>query len=293
MSSARVIDFEEINPTSTFPFTDTPPGGLVELELFGGTLSRGVGRFDIVDNVDTNTKPPEYGQNSLDPFFIEDTTPFRFDIDSGTGERDFFFANTVSITAGDYGGDADTIVLQAFSDTDVLLGEATATLPGGGTDFTSTTLTVTSQYGEQISYIKFIGGNTENPNTVYYDNITLTYVPTENELTNSNPYWNGDIEEVTDELVDNLLIDALTGKGEKFVYLIPSGGDNDLEPTTQFQRENRDEATTQATEAYKIGSKEWIEQVQNYLDENYPAVAPLFGAAQLTGISWNLFIAAI
>lgn len=94
-------------------------------------------RFDVVTNIGEQTKPSEFGERSLDPFFIqEDTTPFKFDIDSGTGERDFFLANTVSITVGDYGEDEDKIVLQAFSNTDVLLGEATATLPASETDFT-------------------------------------------------------------------------------------------------------------------------------------------------------------
>lgn len=122
----------------------------------------------------------------------------------------------------------------------------------------------------------------------------MTYVPTENELKTSNPYWNRNIEAIADEIVKQIFKDALTGKGEKFAYLIPSGGNSTQEPITPYQRENRDETTTKATEALKIGSKEWIEQVQNYLNENNRVAAELFDLYKQTkGLSWNIFIAAL
>ena len=220
MPIATVIDFENVEATVIPPF-EFRPGGLVD--LFGGRLNRGVTRFDIVTNIGEQTKPSEFGQHSLDPFFFQqDITPFRYDLNTEEGELARGIYNTVSITVGDYGDDADTIILQAFSDTDVLLGETTATLPAGGTDFTSTTLTVTSQFGEEIDYIKFIGGSPEYPNSVFYDNITLSYVPTENEQSSSNPYWNG----IGIEVAKEILKDALNGQGEHFVHLVSRGNDS-------------------------------------------------------------------
>jgi hypothetical protein len=166
-----VVDFENVDPTNR-------TGKLNELKLDIGVLTRQETGFDIIANVDRQEKSPEFGQHSLDPFAFETTnTTFTLKLN----ER--ISANTVSIEMGDYGDDSlDNLLLQAFDEKGVLIGEAKGTLPADGTEqiFTSTKLTLTTNNGEPIHSIKFIGGTENFPNSVFYDNMTLSNTPSPN-----------------------------------------------------------------------------------------------------------------
>ncbi|MEC4816469.1 MAG: calcium-binding protein [Scytonema sp. PMC 1069.18] len=289
----RIIDFESVDPTVIPPF-ESRPGSLIE--LFGGTLTRGGSRFDIMGNIGDQAKPPEFGNYSLDPFFAEnDATPFKYELGNNSSERGSFFTNTVSITVGDYGVDEDTVTLQAFDAKNTLIGTDIKTLPGGGENFTSVTLTVSTVDGAQISYIQFAGGSSEYPNSVFYDNITFTYVPTEYELSQSNPYWNWNVDEVVNKLLEELFAEALNGRGSNFVYLIGEGeSSKEKPPITPYAKQYRDEYTTNATESLKEGSEEWLDAIQKYLDEKYPLQGTLFRTYRESGgLSFKIFIAMI
>jgi Ca2+-binding RTX toxin-like protein len=169
----QVVTFETQDATFKPPLT-REPGQLVELDLTSnalnrqGKLSRGGVPFDIITNEKISgglTKPLDFGTRSIDPFFnYQDNTPFRFEFDVGG-------IKSVGLQVGDYGDDADRIVLKAFSEDGALLGEDIANLRGGGRAFTETSLVVDSQTGADIAYIEFIGGSTQFPNSVFYDNI--------------------------------------------------------------------------------------------------------------------------
>lgn len=205
-----VIGFEDLSATVIPPFV-ARPGALIERK----DIKRGVppidvltSRFDIVANIGEQAKPPEFGQRSLDPYFDQqDATPFTFDL--GIGERGYL-ANTISITMGDYGEDADNLSIQLFDDEWRLIGSNIGALAEGGTSFTSTSLTADSIEGKRIRYVRFIGGSAEFPNSVFYDNITIVYTPTAEDL-NRNPYWGKNVGQA---VAEQLLEDAFNGRGK-------------------------------------------------------------------------------
>jgi hypothetical protein len=165
------FDFEGLAATAP------PPGGaLASLVLTepGLTLTltrEGGQRFDIFNNA-LSPFPASYGTRSLDPFSgVTSPTAIIGTFSSAV--------DGVSIDLGDFGDDADNLLLEAFSGlggTGTLLASATGTLPGGGFAFTGTTLSVTAT---GISSIRFIGGLPPGANSVFYDNITanVTAVP--------------------------------------------------------------------------------------------------------------------
>jgi len=78
---------------------------------------------------------------------------------------------------GDFGNDADVTTLEAYSGlggTGILKDTATASLAGGGASFTFVNLSLPNA---QIHSIRFIGGSPNYPNSVLYDNITVTLAP--------------------------------------------------------------------------------------------------------------------
>ena len=135
------------------------------------TLTReGNGRFDIFNNDAEPNFPQAWGARSLAPFSAANTA---------------FVANfsqavsAVSIEMGDFGQDEDVPLIQAFSGlngTGTLLGTASSTLAGGTVGFTSVTLSV--PFGGILS-VRFIGGSPGFPNSVLYDNINVTFGPTQ------------------------------------------------------------------------------------------------------------------
>lgn len=113
-AKADVVTFDLENQIATFisPPALGRPGALTSLTITnsGVTLSitrEGGSPFDIVSNTGNQaSKPAGWGVNSLDPF-IEPTTPWIFDLSQP--------ASAFSLELGDYGEDADTWTLQAFS----------------------------------------------------------------------------------------------------------------------------------------------------------------------------------
>lgn len=175
-----VFDFEDQPQTG---FSD---GALTSLTLTSGGLTVTITRpgspnqFDIYDpnDIGNPTFPASWGARSISPWFSNDDTAFVATFDRPV--------QSVSIDMGDFGQDADDLLLEAFGDVDgggALIDIAEFTLPGGAdvTDFTQATLTVTA-LSPQIRSIRFIGG-TESfdtpfgtfsiPNSVYYDNLSV------------------------------------------------------------------------------------------------------------------------
>jgi hypothetical protein len=171
-ASTVTFDFEDQAATA-IPISGVRTGALTSLTytLSGLTLqiTRPGGKFDIVQDILGQAKPVSWGAKSLDPFAqaMQATTfvvNFSLPVDS------------VSIMMGDYGDDPnDALILKAFSGLNAsgtALASATDTLPLGGTNFDYRTLTV-SVAG--INSISFIGGTQYFPNSVFYDNITVTF----------------------------------------------------------------------------------------------------------------------
>lgn len=161
------FNFEQLDPTG-------PGHHLTSLTLTQGGLTMTLtresnGSFDIFNNNNEPNPPPQaWGARSLAPTTIENTA---------------FIANfsqplfSVSIDMGDYGNDEDMPLLQAYSGfnmTGDLMGSASATLPGGVVSFTFVNLLLPT---DGIRSIRFIGGSTAYPNSVLYDNITVTFAP--------------------------------------------------------------------------------------------------------------------
>ncbi|AFZ36922.1 hypothetical protein Sta7437_3419 [Stanieria cyanosphaera PCC 7437] len=168
MFGLTVVDFENIEST----VTTTRTGKLTELKLDIGVLKRGTTGFDIINNTEKQAKPLEFEQHSLDPFaFATSNTPFTLEL------NDNLSVNTVSITMGDYGDDfSDNLIIQAFDEQGVLIGEVEGTLLTDGIKFTSKTLTLTTDE-KLIHSLKFIGGTDKFPNSVFYDNLSVSYTP--------------------------------------------------------------------------------------------------------------------
>lgn len=168
-----VFDFEDE------PFTFNPPedrpGALSSLVMTKGgitiTITRQSGvAFDLVQNIPPQAKPASWGNISLDPFF---------NIANGNIFRATFSVpvSFVSIDAGDYGADTDNFLLEAFSgpnSTGTLLDSDTFVLEPDGTNFTFDTGSVSA---EGIRSIQFVGGSTDAPHSMFYDNITVLTGP--------------------------------------------------------------------------------------------------------------------
>ena len=77
---------------------------------------------------------------------------------------------------GDYGEDTDTLILEAYSElggTGTLLASSTFVLTPGSS-FSFSTLSVAAS---GIRSVRFIGGSPDFPNSVFYDNLTVTNQP--------------------------------------------------------------------------------------------------------------------
>jgi hypothetical protein len=77
---------------------------------------------------------------------------------------------------GDYGEDTDTLILEAYSElggTGTLLASSTFVLPPGSS-FSFSTISVAA---DGIRSVRFIGGSPTSPNSVFYDNLTVTTHP--------------------------------------------------------------------------------------------------------------------
>jgi len=159
------FNFEPLAPTSGGALTSLT---LTESGLTVTLTRESNGRFDIFNNNAEPTFPGTWGARSLAPF---------------TSANAAFIANfsqpvsSISIEMGDFGQDADVPLVQAYSDfnaTGTLMGIVSANLPGGGTSFTFAGLSLPAT---GIRSIRFIGGSNDYPNSVLYDNLTVTFGP--------------------------------------------------------------------------------------------------------------------
>ncbi len=163
------FDFEDQNLTFIPP--PPRPGALTTLIMSRSTLvaflaRENFERFDVVFNVGFQAKPPQFGSRSLDPFFDTGGGPFVVGFSQPV--------DSVSIDMGDYGGDTDTLTLEALEvGTLAVIGVASGTLPPIGNLFTFSTLTVTAP--GRILAVRFNGGSSTLLNSVFYDNLRVTF----------------------------------------------------------------------------------------------------------------------
>lgn len=173
---AQDFDFEDQTATFNSPPRSSRPGTLTSLEMTkdGETLTitrNGGVAFDIVSNTSNQSgKPTSYGTKSLDPFY-----------NISSGNDAYFIGNfstavdSISLDFGDYGGDADTVTLNAYSGADgtgTLLASVSASVPGNSTfNFTTNSLALTAGGIESFTLASTSSNNL--PNSLFYDNITV------------------------------------------------------------------------------------------------------------------------
>ena len=161
--------------TTNFNFETLAPttgGSLTSVALTQGgltmTLTRPTGTFDIINTTGFGF-PVSWGTRALDPFAsFSSATVFN---------ANFSLAlSSVSIDMGDFTpSDLDTATLTAYSGLDgtgSIVGTSSITCCDAGSGFVFVTPTVT---GAGIRSIRFIGGSPAFPNSLYYDNINVTF----------------------------------------------------------------------------------------------------------------------
>jgi hypothetical protein len=156
-AAAATINFDFEATAATYFGVGARPGALTTLALSASgltmTLTRPGSAFDIVENTGGQAgKPASFGLHSLDPFFAETSnTPFIANFSAPIFSASFDF--------GDYGGDTpDILTVRAFSGLNGT-GSLIQTLTGGPNPVLS---------------LVFIGGTSDFPNSVFYDNITVS-----------------------------------------------------------------------------------------------------------------------
>lgn len=133
------------------------------------TVTRPGSAFDFVDTSSFLgvSFPASWGGRCLDPFTASaSNTPFVVNFSAA--------ARGVSVEYGDFGEDPDAFTLRAFSGADgtgTLLATATGTLGIGSLP----TFDTASVSAGGILSIVMIGGSADYPNSVYYDNLTVTF----------------------------------------------------------------------------------------------------------------------
>lgn len=171
-ADTTTFNFESETATA-IPVTGVRTGALSALSITvsGLTLqvTRPGGKFDIVQNTGPQAKPASWGSKSLDPFVQQtQATPFVINFS--------IVVTNVSVVMGDYGDDpGDVLVLKAFSGLDAsgsTLASTSGTLPLGDSTFDFRTLSVAAN---GIRSISLIGGSTFFPQSVFYDNITVSF----------------------------------------------------------------------------------------------------------------------
>lgn len=171
------FDFEAQTPTWNHPL-GSRPGALNALMLteagLTATVTReGNRRFDVVRNVVApadQLKASAFGLSSLDPFFDFKAGAFLIDFSTPIAKA--------SVEMGDYGGDTDTLLLQAYSGagaTGMLLASQSLLLAGGGDTYSFLTLSVASD--APIASLRLIGGVKNFGNSVFYDNLQVESIP--------------------------------------------------------------------------------------------------------------------
>src|SRR5436190_17635295 len=151
------FDFEDQAATA-------PPhnGALTSLPMTRSGVTLDITRppaapFDVLANF--SSMPSTWGSRSLDPF-AQPTGP-AFVVNSSTPATGF------QVMMGDFGDDADTLTLQAFSGpnaTGTLLASNSKATAAGGSTFSHVTFGVQAP---GFNSIRMIGGSSGFPNSVY------------------------------------------------------------------------------------------------------------------------------
>lgn len=141
--------------TTTIDFNGfAPDTDLTGVDLGGVSITSGSAI------IETNLVPNNSIGIKTEPF--TNLSLFRADFSS--------LVSAVSVDIGDFGGDEDNLVLEAFDASDALLASMFATLPIG----TNAMITL-SVSAANISYVLFGSSLTDEfPNSVYADNLVFT-----------------------------------------------------------------------------------------------------------------------
>ena len=178
-AQAQTFDFESSTATFISPPQNSRPGALTSLAITNGGLTftlfrQNNERFDIVENTGNQAgKPNSYGVNSVDPFFAPGTNGFIANFSSPL--------QSISLDFGDYGDDADTLTLNAFSGpngTGTLLATANGSLPANNNfAFTTSTIGVAANGIQSITLNGTSSFGTIFTNSVFFDNFRASLVP--------------------------------------------------------------------------------------------------------------------
>jgi hypothetical protein len=131
------------------------------------TITRPGSNFDIA-NLSGITGPNNWGSSTLSPFNDTSNTPFVINFSSTI--TDF------TVQMGDYDQDSDTLTLDAYSGADgtgTLI--AQDVIDWGDGNIVTDLAAFLEVSGAGINSITMIGGGSDFPNSVYYDNITAQY----------------------------------------------------------------------------------------------------------------------
>lgn len=132
------------------------------------TVTRvGGNHFDIADLTPYMPSSAGWGSSSLDPFSDVSNSAFIFSFSQPV--------SSFSIQLGDFGADFDTETGTAFSGANAT-GGVLGTFGGtwGAGDLATDLPETDSISAAGIMSIEFIGGSSSYPNSVYYDNVTVT-----------------------------------------------------------------------------------------------------------------------
>jgi len=167
------FDFESTPATFISPPDSSRPGALTSLSLSNSGLTISISRtssthFDIVDNNGNQAgKSASFGNRSLDPFFSPGpNTGFIVNFSSAL--------SAFQLSFGDYGQDAETLTLNAYSGlngTGTLLGTTTVGYDSAFPTFDTASLTVAG-----IKSVTWNGTSSAEgfDNSLFYDNLTAT-----------------------------------------------------------------------------------------------------------------------
>ena len=171
-ATTAIFDFED--QAATFDPNGARVGALSTLSLTNNgltiTITRQNANFDIVSNTDAQGgKGPEFGDRSLDPFFVSDTNSNPFVVNFSTA------ATALSMDIGDYGGDSDVATINLYSGlngTGTLLGTGSVDYDDG---FFPDFATVSASSPTGFLSAVFVGGSSDFTNSVFYDNFNVTF----------------------------------------------------------------------------------------------------------------------
>lgn len=168
--TTTTFTFEDQAPTSS---DSSRPGALGEIKSTRSglemSLTRPGARFDVIANQGLQAKPAAWGSRSIDPFVSQIARPFVINFNRPVEKVIVFF--------GDYGEDrSDRLVLEGFTKpgaTGALVDNAVGFLTNAGPkEFTDEVLQVS---GKGIRSLRVIGGTSSHPNSVFIDNVRVTF----------------------------------------------------------------------------------------------------------------------